>query len=158
MKPTLESFIDSFFTKFFKLYSIIAYKKVSFDISSSEYFTFFTKFVKLCYNLCICFFYISYSLLWFKISLNLAKLFFASAITIGLLEYFMLENIDWDIEPLLSITNKMIGGVIFDFTNSIKWYDFFRAEFYSYFQQNEATLTCSLSCSIDKPTRIRHFC
>ena len=36
--------------------------------------------------------------------------------TKGLLEYLILEKMDWDMEPLLSITNKMIGGVILDFT------------------------------------------
>lgn len=46
--------------------------------------------------------------------------------TIGLLEYLMFEKMDCDMEPLLSITNKMMGGVIFDFTIYFNFYDSFQ--------------------------------
>lgn len=117
MKPTRKSFFTFFFQRFFRLYSIIAYRKVSFDTYSSVYFAFFTSQVQLYYIFFLSFFSASYNLLWRIISWNLTgKFFFAYAIFCGLLPYFILLKMDWLIEPLLSITKSNIGGTIFDFT------------------------------------------
>ena len=95
----------------------------------------------------ICFFYIWYNLLWFRIYWNLwARCFLASAILWGLLANFMLVKMDWCMEPLLSMINRMIGGVILNFTLLNQPYDSFLLETCSYYCCIIASSWSSTSC------------
>ncbi len=72
--------------------------------------------------------------------------FLALEITWGLLPYFKLKKIDWHIDPLLSITNKMIGGVILDLTSCNRRYGSFRSRICSCFRRSRAAYFGSPSC------------
>ena len=84
------------------------------------------------------------------------KLFFASDIIFGLLPYFILWNMELYIEPLLSIKNNIIGGVIRLFTFLWNRYSSFRLGICSYFERSACFLLCYPSCKNDNSSYIFH--
>lgn len=72
--------------------------------------------------------------------------------TVGLLDSSILAKIDCDIDPLLSMTNNIIGGVILDLTILNDGYYSSRWRIYSCLRRNRVTLKYYHSCKIYKST------